>query len=84
MSLSVKTRIGEDHAVYLPRAVAKAVGLKEGDRVLLRVMDGSVVVEPLMDPIELGLHGDKYAAIDPERIEGISVGEQETRVKGSS
>jgi len=47
--------------------VAKAVGLKEGDRVLLRVMDGSVVVEPLMDSLELGLHGDKYATIDPER-----------------
>lgn len=83
VSLSVETRVGKKHTVYLPKAVVEATGLKEGDKVLLRVMDGTVVVEPLMDPLELALHGGKYATIDPEQIEAISVGEQETRVKGS-
>ena len=80
MSLSVETRVGKKHTVYLPKAVVEATGLKEGDKVLLRVMDGTVVVEPLMDPLELALSGEKY----PEQIEAISFGEQETRVKGSS
>lgn len=84
MSLSVETRVGKKHTVYLPKAVVEATGLKEGDKVLLRVMDGTVVVEPLMDPLELALSGGKYATIDPEQIEAISVGEQETRVKSSS
>lgn len=84
MSLSVESRIGKKHAIYLPKAVVEATGLKEGEKVLLRVMDKTVVVEPLMDPLELALSGKTYATIDPEEIEAISVGEQETRVKGSS
>ena len=84
MSLSVETRIGKKHTIYLPKAVVEATGLKEGEKVLLRVMNKTLVVEPLMDPLELALSGEKYSTIDPEQIEAISVGKQETRVKGSS
>lgn len=84
MGLSVESRVGKKHAIYLPKAVVEATGLKEGEKILLRVMDKTVVVEPIMDPLELALSGGKYAKIDPEEIEAISVGEQRTRVKGSS
>ncbi len=83
MGLSLGARIGKKNAIYLPKAVVEATGLKEGGKILLRVMDKTVVVEPLMDPLELALSIEKYATIDSERIEAISVEEQGTRVKGS-
>lgn len=84
MGLSVESRVGKKHTIYLPKAVVEATGLKEGEKILLRVMDKTVIVEPVLDPLELALSSEKYATIDPEQIEAISVGEQETRVKGSS
>ncbi|HEX9913801.1 MAG TPA: AbrB/MazE/SpoVT family DNA-binding domain-containing protein [Candidatus Bathyarchaeia archaeon] len=80
----MESRIGKKHAIYLPKAIVEATGLKEGEKILLRVMDKTVVVEPVLEPLELALSSEKYATIDSEQIEAISVGEQETRVKGSS
>lgn len=53
MSLAIKTRIGKKYAIYLPKAVVKALGLKEGEEVLLRVSGGALILEPLHDPIQL-------------------------------
>ncbi|MBO3755139.1 MAG: AbrB/MazE/SpoVT family DNA-binding domain-containing protein, partial [Candidatus Brockarchaeota archaeon] len=37
--------------------MVKAIGVKEGDRVLLKVLGDSIVIEILRDPIELSLFG---------------------------
>jgi len=83
MSLTIETRVGKKYTIYLPKAVVKAVGLKEGDRVLLRVAENTVTLESLRDPIELALSGKKFASIKPEQIEAISLEEQAIRAKGS-
>ncbi|MCX8183258.1 MAG: AbrB/MazE/SpoVT family DNA-binding domain-containing protein, partial [Crenarchaeota archaeon] len=53
MSLTIETRVGKKYAIYLPKAIAKAVGVKEGDRVMLRVSGESIILEVIRDPIEL-------------------------------
>ncbi|MBO3809972.1 MAG: AbrB/MazE/SpoVT family DNA-binding domain-containing protein [Candidatus Brockarchaeota archaeon] len=72
----METRVGKKYAIYLPKAVAKAVGLKEGDRVMLRVTEESIILEVIRDPIELALTGKKFASVKPEEIEAISIEEQ--------
>jgi hypothetical protein len=42
----------------------------------LRATGTTVVLEILQDPIELALHGKKFASITPEKIEAISLQEQ--------
>ncbi len=79
MSLTVEARVGKKYAIYLPKAVVEATGLKEGERVLLRVAGNTVVLESLQDPIELALSGKKFASIKPEQVEEISLGEQASR-----
>jgi len=79
MSLTVEARVGKKHAIYLPKAVVEATGLKEGGRVLLRVAGNTVVLESLRDPIELALSGKKFASIKPEQVEEISLEEQASR-----
>jgi len=75
--LEVELRIGKKYALYIPVRVARALGLEEGDRVILRVVEGRIEIRPLRDPIDLALHGRKFASIDVEEIEAVSLEEQE-------
>jgi len=84
MSLTVEARIGRKHAIYLPKVLVETVGLKEGERVLLRVVGNTVVLESLQDPIKLATAGKKFASVKPEEVEAISLEEQAGHVKGSS
>jgi len=80
----METRIGKKFAVYLPKAVVKALGLTEGERVLLKVAGTTLVLESLKDPIQLALSGKKFASITPEQVETISLEEQAHHAKDSS
>jgi len=79
----MKARVCKKYAIYLPKAVVEAVGLKVGERILLRVTEKSVVIESLQDPIELAFSGKKFASVKPEQVEAISIEEQGSYVKGS-
>lgn len=79
----MEARVGKKYAIYLPKAIVKAVGLKEGERVLLRVTGNKVVLEVLQDPIKLALSGKKFASVKPEQVEAISLEEQASHAKSS-
>jgi len=83
MGLTVEARVGKKHAIYLPKAVVEATGLGEGERVLLRVIGNTVVLESLQDPIKLALSGKKFASITPEQVEAISLEGQAGRAESS-
>lgn len=83
MSLIIKSVIGKKYAIYLPKAVVKALNLREGERVLLRVAGNTLVLEILKDPIQLALSGKKFASITPEQVEAISLEEQTSHVESS-
>jgi len=40
-------RVGRKRAIYIPKSVAEELGLKEGDRILLEVVDGKIVLTPV-------------------------------------
>ena len=83
MSLMVERYIGKKYAIYLPKMVVKALGLREGEKVLLKVLGNSLILEPIRDPIQLALSNNKFASITPKQIEAISLEEQGKYVKGS-
>ena len=83
MNLTVEARVGKKYAIYLPKVVVEALGLREGDRVILSVSGNTLLVEKVQDPIQLALSGRKFASITPEQVEGISLEEQEKYVEGS-
>jgi len=63
--------------------VVKALDLREGEKVLLRVAGNTLVLESLKDPIQLALSEKKFASITPDQVEAISLEEQASRVEGS-
>lgn len=84
MDLTIEARIGKKYAIYLPKAVVETIGLREGERVLLRVAGNTIVLESLQDPIKLALSGKKFASIKPEEVEAISFEEQAEHIESSS
>ncbi len=70
MRLVARTRVGRKNMLYIPKAIAEAVGLSEGSIVELRVEDeGRIVVEVVPDPFHLALRAPKFARIRFEDFE---------------
>jgi len=84
LSLTIKSRVGKKYAIYIPKVIVEALGLKEGESILIGVSGNSLIIEKLQDPIHLALHGKKFASITPEEAEEISLEEQEKRIEDSS
>ena len=83
MGLTVEAKVGKKYAVYLPRAVVNALELKEGEKVLLKVSDRTVVLQSVPDPIELGVTGTKFSKLSPEKAERISFEQQRRAIKSN-
>ncbi len=83
MSLEVSARIGKKFALYLPKSVVDLLKIKEGDRVRISVEGRKIVVEVVRDPIDLALHGKKFAKISAEEVERISL-EEQSKYEGSA
>jgi AbrB family looped-hinge helix DNA binding protein len=84
MNLIKEVTIGKKYTIYLPKAIVKALNLKEGNKFLLRISGNTIIMEPIYDPIKLALSEQKFASIKPEEVELISLEEQEKYIKGSS
>jgi len=83
LSLTLLISIGKKYTIYLPKLVVNTLGIKEGDKVILKVSEGRIIIEPLKDPIELALSEDKFACVKPEEIEVVSTEEQQKYIKSS-
>ncbi|HDJ89686.1 MAG TPA: AbrB/MazE/SpoVT family DNA-binding domain-containing protein [Thermoprotei archaeon] len=81
MSLTIETFIGKKYAIYLPKKIVKLLNLKEGDKIVFKIIDNKIVLEPIYDPIWLALHGKKFAKISPEEGERISLEEQKKYIE---
>jgi len=67
--MSEESVIGRRYTLVIPRAIREELALKEGQRVLIRVENGRIVVEPLpWDPYKVleTVVGEPY---DEEREE---------------
>jgi len=82
-NLIFKAKVGKKYAIYLPQRVVKALDLKEGERILMRISGNTLIIEKLEDPIQLALTGKKFASLTPEQVEAISLEEQEKYIKDS-
>lgn len=62
-------RVASKGAIYLPREVLEELRLEEGSRLAVVVEEGLIKLIPIEDPLDLALHGRKYARIKAEDLE---------------
>lgn len=72
MQSEVKVRVSKKLTLYIPKALAEAVGIRGGSYVKLRVEGSRIIIEPIPDPLEYALKGPKFAEITFEEAEKIS------------
>lgn len=66
--MSLKVRVGRKYAVYLPKQVVERLGIEEGDILILKVEEGSLIlkrVERLPKEIEY------WSEVSPEEVEEV-------------
>ncbi|WP_048191708.1 AbrB/MazE/SpoVT family DNA-binding domain-containing protein [Pyrolobus fumarii] len=69
MTLEARVRVSKKYTIYLPKALAEAVGVREGSYVRLRVEGSRIILEPEPDPFTYALRGPKYAETTFEEFE---------------
>ena len=77
----MEIRVGRKRTIVIPKAVAEALGLDEGSKLVLEVKDGYIVLKPIPDAITLSIRGEKISKISLEELEATSLEEQEKYVR---
>ena len=76
-TLERRIRVGKKRALYLPREILEAVGLHEGDLIIVRVEGNRIVVERAPDAFLLAARRSKWASTTVEEFEEERESEQE-------
>lgn len=69
MVSEVKVRISKKNTLYIPKAIANNVNIKEGDMVKLKIDGSKIVIEAIPNPFNLALKGSKFAKTTFEEFE---------------
>jgi len=77
MSVVVETKVGKKRVIVIPKVIAEAVKISEGQRVRIMAVGGRIVIEPVRDAVWLALYGRKIGRIMPEEVDEESLREQE-------
>ncbi|RLE77731.1 MAG: AbrB family transcriptional regulator [Thermoprotei archaeon] len=73
LSKVISIRVGKKYAVYLPRRIAEALDIREGDRLILIVKGKSLVLRRAEDFFEASLFLPKRLKMKPEEVEEASL-----------
>ncbi len=67
-----KVRVSKKYTIYIPKAIAKEAGIKEGDFIKIKVEDSKIILEPIQDPFDVALKGPKFGKTTFEDFEKAS------------
>ncbi len=67
--VEARVRVSKKYTVYIPKAVAEAVGISEGSYLRVWVEGSRIVMEPELDPFTYALRTKKYARLSFEEFE---------------
>ena len=73
MKLETRIKVGKKRVIVIPKKIAKEVGIREGMYVKIGVSEGSVIIKPIIDAVELSLRARKIARITLEELEEESL-----------
>jgi len=71
------SRVGRKNTLYLPKEVVRRLGIREGDRVVMKIEDERLILEFISDPLTLALRSGRWAKTTVEEFERESESEQE-------
>jgi len=76
LSQTVVCKVGKKGAIYIPKHILKKLGVKEGDKVIIKIKDGYLILDFIPDPLSLALTAKKWAKVNVKEFERESEEEQ--------
>ncbi|MEM0234418.1 AbrB/MazE/SpoVT family DNA-binding domain-containing protein [Thermofilum sp.] len=76
--------MGKRRTLVIPKNVAEKLGIKEGDKIKITVVEDKLVLQPIRDAVWLSPYGKKVAKVTLEDLEATSIEEQATYVEGAN
>lgn len=70
------SRVGKKRAIYIPKHICEQLGIKENDKVVMKVEDGRLILEFIPDPLSLAMKIKRWAKTTVEDFERESEEEQ--------
>ncbi|MCS7103506.1 MAG: AbrB/MazE/SpoVT family DNA-binding domain-containing protein [Candidatus Korarchaeum sp.] len=70
--------------IVMPKRIAEKLGIREGDKLKVTLLEGKILIEPERDAIWLALHGRKFAGLSLEELESESFERQREYIEGTN
>ncbi|MCS4540717.1 MAG: AbrB/MazE/SpoVT family DNA-binding domain-containing protein [Euryarchaeota archaeon] len=64
-------KISKKFALYPPKSMLGALGLKEGEKVRYKIEKGKLIIEPIQDPLSLALKIRKWNKTSVKELERV-------------
>ena len=77
MTIVMETKVGKKRVIVIPKPIAEAVKIREGQRVKIMAVGDEIIIKPIRDAVWLALYGVKIGKISAEEVEEESLREQE-------
>ena len=65
-------RVSKKNTIFIPKDIAKTIGISEGSYFILTVKDHMLTITPLPDPFWPALKGSKFAETTVEEIKSMN------------
>ncbi len=73
VQIIAEIRLGKKNTIYLPKDIVNALKLKEGDKLILKIVGDKIVIEKSKSFFEKALESRKIIELTPEEVEKASV-----------
>jgi len=73
VQIVAEVRLGKKNTIYLPKNVVNALNLREGDKLVLKVIGDKIVLEKSESFFKKALETRKIIELTPEEVEEASV-----------
>jgi len=73
VQIVAEVRLGKRNTIYLPKNVVNALNLREGDKLILKVIGDKIVLEKNESFFKKALETRKIIELTPEEVEEASV-----------
>ena len=73
VQIVAEVRLGRKYTIYLPKNVVNALNLREGDKLVLKVIGNKIVLEKSESFFKKALETRKIIELTPEEVEEASV-----------
>lgn len=67
--MAAEGKISKKFALYPPKSMLEALGLKEGEKVRYKIEKGKLIIEPVQDPLSLALKIRKWSKTSVKEFE---------------